>query len=163
QNCTVRKVDASTGIICTIVQGEPLERNRPITEKFPGVSALAIDSSDHLFIADGCARIWQLGDHGELTRIAGTGVRGLTGNGGAAFNRPDALAIDADGNILVADYMNGRIRRIVRDNAPYIASPLEVCAMAGVPFSYKALASGIPAPKIIAEDLPANWTFEDSM
>ncbi len=51
-----------------------------------------------------------------ITTFAGTGVASYTGDGGpastASFNEPDALSVDATGNIYVADYGNHCIRKI---------------------------------------------------
>jgi trimeric autotransporter adhesin len=55
---------------------------------------------------------------GQVTRlVAGTfGQKGFSGDGGpatlATFDLPGALAMDAQGNLFVADYLNHRIRRV---------------------------------------------------
>ncbi len=53
---------------------------------------------------------------GIITRVAGTGSAAFSGDGGpalsATLNGPQRLAIDAGGNIFVADRFNNRIRRI---------------------------------------------------
>jgi streptogramin lyase len=53
---------------------------------------------------------------GTLHRVAGRGDAGYAGDGGPAlearFNGPKGLAVDADGNIFVADTENHAIRRI---------------------------------------------------
>ena len=60
----------------------------------------------------------------ETTTIAGRGTAGFQDGPGdrAMFNRPSHLAVDADGNVLVADYGNHRIRRL--DMATMIATTL---------------------------------------
>ena len=57
---------------------------------------------------------------GNVTTLAGNGVAGYQdGTGGPAgtaeFNQPGGVALDAAGNVLVADSSNGRIRRIDSD------------------------------------------------
>jgi DNA-binding beta-propeller fold protein YncE len=53
---------------------------------------------------------------GSFTSIAGTGVAGYSGDGGAAtsaqLNKPYGLAVDTSGNIYIADSDNARIRKI---------------------------------------------------
>jgi len=80
-------------------------------------NGLAIDREGNLFISDiGAHRVFRLDRQQRLTIIAGTGEAGFSGDGGAAvdarLNSPMDLAFDADGNLLVADTFNHRIRRI---------------------------------------------------
>jgi NHL repeat len=53
---------------------------------------------------------------GDIFTFAGTGIAGSSGDGGpatsAALRQPTAVALLADGSVLVADYANHRIRRI---------------------------------------------------
>ncbi len=53
---------------------------------------------------------------GVVTRIAGTGVVGYSGDGGPALsaqlNSPNGVAVDALGNVYIADSNNCRIRKV---------------------------------------------------
>ena len=53
---------------------------------------------------------------GQIQTLAGTGVPGLAGDGGPAadaqFNGPQAVTVDSDGHVFVADWNNRRVRRI---------------------------------------------------
>jgi len=55
---------------------------------------------------------------GTITTIGGTGAASFSGDGGpatsASFNKPTHVAIDASGNVYVADEWNTRVRRIDR-------------------------------------------------
>jgi trimeric autotransporter adhesin len=97
-------------------------------------NGLALDDKGDLYISDiGTHRILKLNRLGRLTVIAGTGEGGFGGDGGpaikASLNAPHDLAFDAEGNLLIADTFNHRIRRIDRQgvittvagsgNAPY--------------------------------------------
>ena len=80
-------------------------------------NGLALDRDGNLYISDiGAHRIWKLDRDGQLTPIAGTGDAGFSGDGGPAsaaqLNAPFDLLFDADGNLLIADTYNHRIRRI---------------------------------------------------
>ncbi|MFD7132835.1 serine/threonine protein kinase [Streptomyces sp. NPDC059894] len=61
-------------------------------------------------------RVRRVDGSGVLTTVAGDGLRGFAGDGGEAVRArlgfPAALAVDADGGVLIADEMNHRVRRI---------------------------------------------------
>lgn len=54
---------------------------------------------------------------GVITTVIGTGVAGSSGDGGpggkAQLNTPNGVAVDGAGNILIADYANSRIRKVL--------------------------------------------------
>jgi uncharacterized repeat protein (TIGR01451 family) len=84
---------------------------------FGGAYGLAVDRSGNLYIADsnnGCIR--KVNPGGIITTVAGTGTPGYSGDNGPAtaaqLNEPYAVAVDAAGNIFVADTYNNRIRKI---------------------------------------------------
>ncbi|MFN7927041.1 MAG: BACON domain-containing carbohydrate-binding protein [Blastocatellia bacterium] len=81
---------------------------------------LAFDASGNLYIADGeNHRIRKVSPGGVITTIAGTGISGLEGDGGAAtqatLQNPTAVAFDAAGNLYLADTGNHKIRKITPD------------------------------------------------
>jgi len=82
-----------------------------------GPTGLALDSAGDLYIADTQnQRIQELTAGGTISTIAGTGTAGFTGDGGAAavaeLNYPSAVAIDASGNLYIADTGNNRVRMV---------------------------------------------------
>ena len=82
-----------------------------------GVSAMAV-SGQTLYVADGPADVIRAVDVGTDMEsvIAGTSAAGFGGDGGPAsaaeLNDPGALAIDSQGDLLIADEHNGRVRLI---------------------------------------------------
>jgi DNA-binding CsgD family transcriptional regulator len=79
---------------------------------------LALDSRDNLYIADsGNDRVRKLDVGGRITTVAGNGVRGYAGDGGAAARAqlaaPVAVAVDASNHLYIVDSMNNRIRVVV--------------------------------------------------
>ena len=80
-------------------------------------SGVAVDNSGNLYIADtGNNRIRLVRPDGIIVTIAGDGNQGFSGDGMdpamAQFDSPSAVALDAQGNVFIADTNNGRIRKI---------------------------------------------------
>ncbi|MBK8024992.1 MAG: hypothetical protein IPK19_27155 [Chloroflexi bacterium] len=82
--------------------------------------SLAVGADGALYIADsGNHRIRRRGTDGVITTVAGNGTLGFGGDGGlateAAFAAPVAVAVSADGALIIADNFNNRIRRVGTD------------------------------------------------
>jgi uncharacterized protein (TIGR03437 family) len=85
-------------------------------------SGVAVDASGNLFIADYAnSRIRKVSAIGIITTVAGNGIAGLSGDGGPAAAAelfcPENLAVDASGNLFIADTFNSRIREVQAVNA----------------------------------------------
>jgi sugar lactone lactonase YvrE len=81
--------------------------NRPYgLVKLPNGDLIIADQRNH--------RLRRVSSEGEVTTFAGDGAAGLIDGPVAEsrFNLPQALALDADGNLYVSDVGNHRIRRI---------------------------------------------------
>lgn len=106
ENAAVRLVNSS-GVISTVV---------PPWAGLGFPTAVALDSRGDLYIADWDDRVYELPVNGHLEVIAGTGKAGYSGDGGpatkATLNDPSGLALDAHGNLYVADSGNNVIREI---------------------------------------------------
>jgi sugar lactone lactonase YvrE len=82
--------------------------------RFNAPLGIAVDKDDNVIVADfRNARIRKIAPDGTVTTIAG-GIQGFANGVGpsARFYGPAGVAIDKDGNIIVADYGNNRIRQI---------------------------------------------------
>ncbi|PWT76932.1 MAG: hypothetical protein C5B59_05365 [Bacteroidetes bacterium] len=81
-------------------------------------SGVAADKNNNLYIADDDNNRIRKVDAitGIITTVAGNGSYGFAGDGGPAISAslkgPTGIAIDAAGNLYVADYNNNRIRKV---------------------------------------------------
>jgi trimeric autotransporter adhesin len=80
--------------------------------------ACAVDDAGNVFIADASNnRIQKVNTSGFISTVAGTGVAGISGDGGLAvfakLNFPTGIALDAQNNMYISDTSNSRIRKVV--------------------------------------------------
>ncbi len=83
---------------------------------------IAVDPQGNIYVADALDhRIRKIAVNGRISTIAGNGHPGFEGDGGpsvlALLNAPYGVALDAAGNLYVADLGNQRVRRIATDGA----------------------------------------------
>ena len=105
-NHRIRKVD-SAGVISTVAGREQL--NSPY--------GVALDGAGNLYIAEWSNhRIHKVNSAGVISTVAGTGTAGFSGDGAAAtsaqLSNPQDVALDAAGNLYIADVNNNRIRKV---------------------------------------------------
>ncbi len=80
-------------------------------------TSVAVDAAGDLFISDtGNQVIRKVSPAGVITTVAGTGTQGYSGDGGpataATFRRPIGVAVDAAGELFIADANNNVIRAV---------------------------------------------------
>lgn len=83
-------------------------------------NGVAVDAQGNIYISDSLNnRIRKITTNGEIQTIAGNGQAGFSGDGEPAITatlaHPMGLAVDASGNIYIADRENNRIRKISPD------------------------------------------------
>ncbi len=121
-NGRIRKVNTA-GIITTFAGGgNPIPPD--VGDGGPATSArvalpdgVAVDGSGNVYIADrDQMRVRKVNAAGIITTIAGNGTQGDGGDGGPATSAqlrfPHGLAVDALGNVYIADYANQRVRKV---------------------------------------------------
>lgn len=114
-NYSIRKI-TSTGIVSTLAGTGSAGAN----DGGPGIGSfiypdrIAVDKSGNLYVTDG-HKIRKIDRAGEVSTIAGTGEAGYQDGAArfAKFNYVAGIAIDAEGNIYVADSGNNRVRKII--------------------------------------------------
>ncbi|MDF9409008.1 DUF1533 domain-containing protein [Pelotomaculum isophthalicicum JI] len=96
-------------------------------------SAVAVDTAGNLYIADG-NRVRRVAPGGIITTVAGTGVSGCSGDGGPAggaqLTGTRGVAVDAAGNLYIADSGNQRVRYVP---SPVSSSYLATLTLSGSP------------------------------
>ncbi len=152
-NNRVLEVIAATGIIQTVAgtgtKGYGGDGGPATAALLNDPTGLAVDAAGDLFISDtGNNRVREV-TGGVINTVAGSGIAGFGGDGGlaklATLNRPTAIAVDALGDLLIADTGNNRIREVLAGSGTIIT-----LAGDGVPNS-----SGDGGPSSVAElDVP---------
>jgi hypothetical protein len=139
----IRKVDVKTGIISTVAGSTIIDAIRSLLPPFgtgagfagdggPATAALlnvpqemVVDASGNLYISDSRNhRVRKVDVSGVISTVAGSGAVGLgkgsfSGDGGpatsATLNGPRGVAVDAAGNLYIADALNQRVRKVSPD------------------------------------------------
>mmetsp|Transcript_58033 Transcript_58033/g.129510 ORF Transcript_58033/g.129510 Transcript_58033/m.129510 type:complete len:538 (-) Transcript_58033:66-1679(-) len=117
-NHRIRKI--SQGVVSTLAgsgtagfqDGSGEEAN------FADPESVAIDALGNIYVADtNNHSIRKITPEGEVTTLAGMGVEGYVDGPGvqAKFHCPEGVAVDGDGNVIVADTENHRIRMVRPD------------------------------------------------
>lgn len=116
RNNRIRKITPS-GVVTTVagsgVQG--CADGTGTAAQFSYPTGITVDSSGNLYVTDvlNCDGIRKITPAGVVTRLAG-GTRGYADGTGAAaqFNQPYGIAVDAAGNVYVADNNNNNVRKV---------------------------------------------------
>jgi len=120
-NC-IREVNTSTGIITTVAgngsQGYSGDGGLATAAEINSPGSVAVEANGDLFIADSgnnCVREVNANTH-VISTVAGNGTSGYSGDGGLAttaeLNFPGYVAVDASGNLFIADTYNSVIRSV---------------------------------------------------
>ncbi len=127
--------------------------------------AVAVDSLGRIYIADRNSHVVRrVEPGGAITTVAGNGVPDYGGDGGpgpgASLYSPSALALDPDGNLLIAEYWNRRLRAL---NPAGMIRTVAGNLFGSVQDGVSALAVALVSPTAVAADRAGNiYVVEDT-
>jgi alpha-tubulin suppressor-like RCC1 family protein/sugar lactone lactonase YvrE len=115
-NNKIRKITAA-GVVSTLAGSGAIGSAdaNGTAASFYHPAGVAVDTAGNVVVADQYNhKIRKITAAGVVSTLAGSGVAGSAeGNGiAASFNNPTGVAVDAVGNVVVADYVNNKIRKI---------------------------------------------------
>jgi DNA-binding beta-propeller fold protein YncE len=132
-NRRIRLVHLKTGRVETVagngLRGVPGDGADPLASPLVDPRAVAVDSKGRIYILERSGHALRVVEtDGRIYTAAGTGEKGLTGDGGdarqATFSGPKHLCLDRDDNVIIADTDNHVIRK-------YIAREKKIVRVAG--------------------------------
>jgi sugar lactone lactonase YvrE len=103
---------AGTGVAASTGDGGPATAAQLNTPE-----GIAVDAAGNIYVSEFLGhRVRKFTVGGTIQTIAGTGVAAFSGDGGAGtsatLNRPIGLAVNAGGDVFIADSFNNRIRKL---------------------------------------------------
>ena len=103
-NLCVRKVDAN-GVISTLATASGF-----------AVRGVAADASGNVYFSSFYEGVWKVDTQGVITKIAGNGTPGFSGDGGLATDAQTSgvagLTLDSAGNLYFAEVFNSDVRKV---------------------------------------------------
>lgn len=141
-NHRIRRIDSAGNVATLAGNGEQDSIDGfPLESKFVAPSALTVDKSGALYIADGNSiRVIGKGFLAYVQTVSGTKRGYADGNyRKAQYNRPSGLAIDAKGNLFVADSENQTVRILTGNNDGVIAGDAETAKLKFTPEKFRSL------------------------
>jgi sugar lactone lactonase YvrE len=165
QNNVIREVSKSgqmSTIAGTGLEGYSGDTAAATAATLDTPTGVAVDAAGNIYIADSHNHRIRKVSGGTITTIAGTGTPGFSGDNGTAtaaqLSLPSAVAVDAAGNIYIADTNNQRIRNITGTTINTIAgNGEELFAGDGA----AATAAVLDSPTGVAVDINGNVYIAD--
>jgi hypothetical protein len=114
-NARIRRVDAVTGLMTTVVGGG-IHGGPAVGTPLSGPNGVAVDGAGNVYVADtGASRIVKVTPTGTVSVFAGGSGGGFSGDGGLATDAQVAgpFGVTVNGNdVYIADTGNARIRKV---------------------------------------------------
>jgi RHS repeat-associated protein len=137
---TRREVDQLTANVVTTIAGDGSstfggEGVSALNSGIAGPSGITVGPDRSVYVVDNTAhRVTRVDPNGILHTVAGTGVRGFSGDGGqgiqAQLANPTSVALGLDGSVYISDRSNFRVRRVGPDG---VISTFAGIGVMGVP------------------------------
>ena len=166
-NARVRKV--SGGVITTVAGGGlsccTLGDNGPATSANLTPQGVAVDSAGNLYIADSLNNRIRMVSNGLITTVAGSGDNSFGGDGGPATSiraglyNPEGVAVDAAGDLYIADTFNNEIRKVSNGIITTVAGRLTFGVGCG---NGSATSAALFYPQAVAVDAAGNLYIADT-
>lgn len=168
-NIRVRKV-TTAGIITTVAGNGQYDYSRcasgaAISASLGEPSSVTVDAAGGLYVGDSANDcILKVGASGAIITVAGNGFHGFSGDGGlatgASMRFPDGVAVDAAGNLYIADSGNNRIRKVGADGIITTVAGDGTAAFSGD--GGPATGASLAGPRGVAVDAAGNLYIADS-
>jgi hypothetical protein len=167
QNHVVREV-SKAGTIVTVagtgVEGFSGDNGAATLAQLDTPTGVAVDTNGNIFIADSHNDRIREVSGGNISTVAGTGAASFGGDGGAATAAmlwlPTAIAVDATGNLYIADTDNQRIRQL---GGGVIATVAGTGDQGFVGDGGAATGAILNSPRAVAPDAVGNLTIADKL
>jgi sugar lactone lactonase YvrE len=128
-------------------------------------NGVALDSRGGLFISDD-NRVMKITPDGAISTVAGSGTAGYSGDGdlaaSAQLNQPWGIAVDAEGNLYIADSLNDRIRKVDRNGIISTVAGNGKFGNVGIGGAGPAASAQLNGPAGVAVDSAGNLFIADS-
>lgn len=167
-NHRIRKVSVS-GIITTVAgngsYGSGGDGGQATSASLANPAGVVVDGSGNVYIADSQNnRVRKVTPAGSITTVAGNGTAGFSGDGAqatlATLANPTGVALDASGNLYIADQQNHRIRKVDLSGTITTVAGSATAGFGGDGSS--ATAAKLNSPTEIAVDGSGNLYIADS-
>jgi sugar lactone lactonase YvrE len=131
-NQRVREVKFNSNVINTILGGgNGGDGGAATAAQLADPFAVALGSAGTYYIADTANNRIRMVSGGNISTVAGHGEADYSGENGpalsATLNAPEGVAVDASGNIFIADSLNRRVREVTGGNISLFAGTGQPC------------------------------------
>jgi len=153
-------------ILClynTIITAQTVSTLTPKSVSFHTPQAITLDALGNMYVADtNNNKIRKITAAGVVSTLAGSGSFGSANGIGtvASFNFPTGIAVDASGNVYVADSFNNKIRKIT--SAGIVSTLAGSITNASGNLDGTGTAASFNSPKGVAVDASGNVYVADS-
>ena len=115
-NFRIRNIDPAGNVFTFAGNGNyGFKDGRFYNAEFTFPTGITVDAKSNVYVCGEENAIRKIDSHGDVTTIAGSGIRGFKDGSGetAMFNQPIYMTIDKTGTLYVSDQSNHSIRKII--------------------------------------------------